>query len=230
MIKYLKSFLYCPFVHVRQKQKIMFKVVFKTAVKAIIGIAILALIVFGVLSLGFPSTMAGLCENTGNFYMAAGYASLSYTYTGDVNDLNRCFADNVQAKNDGDIVRFGEKLVQDEKFGEVCETNSKTVTTENGKVFIDYKQFVYGNIACAKYRLGDKDEAVSATKTAMDGVENFPKNNAVAYLSLQVIESGDKGTAEKLLAEMEKFKPAEDETGYYNTLKSELQKVGGEEL
>ena len=58
----------------------------------------------------------------------------------------------------------------------------------------------------------------------------FPQNNAVAYLSLQVIESGDKGTAEKLLAEMEKFKPAEDETGYYNTLKSELQKVGGEEL
>lgn len=208
----------------------MFKVVFKTAVKAIIGVAILALVVFGVLSLGFPSTMAGLCENTGNFSMAAGYASLSYTYSGDVNDLNRCFADNVQAGNDNDTVRFGEKLIQDEKFGEVCETNSKTVTTENGKVFIDYKQFVYGHVACAKYRLGDREAALEAAKSAMDGVENFPKNNALATLSLQVIQKADKDTAEKILAELERFSPADDEKNYYNTLKSELTKVGGEEL
>lgn len=209
----------------------MFKVIFKTAVKAVFIVAILALIVFGVLSLGFPGTMADLCERTGNYSMATGYASLNYTYSGNVNDLNRCFADSVYAKNDNDIVKFGDKLCADEKFAEVCEINSKTVETAGGTIVeIDYRQYVYGNLACAKYRKGDKEGAVSVANTAMEGVQGFPVNNALAILSLQAIQSADKETAQTLKTEVEKFTPAEAEKEYYDILLNELTKVGGQEL
>ncbi len=206
----------------------MFKVILKTAIKTIFVVAVLALVAFAIASLGFPSSMADFCEKSGNYSLATGYASLSYTYSGDVNDLNRCFLDSVYAENDNNIVKFGEKLISDEKFAEVCENNSKTYITSNGtKIEVDYKQYVNGNVALAKYRKGNKEEALSVATAAMDGVAGFPVNNALAVLSLQVIQSGDKDTADKLLTEIDKHQDLESE--YYTALKNELTKVGGEE-
>lgn len=189
----------------------MFKTIVKTALKTLLLIVVLALVAFGVASLGFPSKMADLCEKTGNYYMAVGYANLSYTYTKDVNELNRCFVDSVYSKDDSKTVKYGDKLIAHEKFEEVCESTSSL--TE-----VDYKQYVYGRVAAAKYRKGKKDEAFNLAVKAMEDATSFPKNNALGVLSVQVIESGDKDTAAKLLAEVQKFTPADGEADYFDAL------------
>ena len=207
----------------------MFKVILKTALKTLIIVAVIVLVAFGVASLGFPSEMAGLCEKSGNYSMATGYASLSYTYSKNVNDLNRCFTDSVYAKNDNDIVKFGDQLISDERFAEVCEsiTVIKVKTGEKEiEIPIDYKQYVCGHVSAAKYRKGKNDDALEVAKAAMEGIQGFPQNNALAVLSLQAIESGDKDTADKLLTEVQKFTPAEADKAYYDTLVDELSKVG----
>ncbi|MDE7083014.1 MAG: hypothetical protein K2O89_04855 [Clostridia bacterium] len=203
----------------------MFKVIFKTALKTLLVVALVVLVAFGIASLGFPSEMAGLCEKSGNYSLATGYASLSYTYTGNVNDLNRCFLDSVYAKNDSDIVKFGDKLISDEKFEEVCNLMNGQPSKVEG-VTIDYKQYVHGSVAAAKYRSGNKEEALKTAIAAMDGVEGFPINNALAILSLQVISDGDTDTANSLLAEIENHGEAGNE--YYETLIKELRNVGGQ--
>ncbi len=207
----------------------MSKVILKTALKTLLVVVVVVLVAFGVASLGFPSDMAGLCEKSGNYSMATGYASLSYTYSKDVNDLNRCFTDSVYAGNDSDIVKFGDKLIADEKFTEVCESITVIkvkIGDEEIEVPIDYKQYVYGRLAAAKYRSGKKDEALELAKTAMEEVSDFPKNNALAILSLQVSESGDKDMADKLLLEVQTRTPADEDKAYYDTLVDELNKVG----
>lgn len=207
----------------------MFKVILKTALKTLLVVLIVSLVAFGIASLAFPTAMAGLCEKSGNYSMATGYASLSYTYTKDVSDLNRCFTDSVHAKNDNDIVKFGDKLIADEKFPEVCEKITVLSFKIDGKdieVSVDYKQYVCGRVSAAKYRKGNTDEALEVATNAMDGVTGFHKNNAIAILSLQVIESGDKDTAGKLLAEVEKFNDAGNE--YYNAFVNELKKASGQ--
>ena len=83
----------------------MFNVVVKTALKTLLGVIIALLIAFAIASLGFPGSMASLFENWGNYSLATGYASLSYSYSGNAEDLARCFQDSVLAGNDGDIVR-----------------------------------------------------------------------------------------------------------------------------
>lgn len=204
----------------------MFKVIFKTALKTLIIVAVVVLVAFGIASLGFPSQMAGMCEKSGNYKMATGYASLSYTYSKNVNDLNRCFVDSMYAKNDNDTVKFGDKLIADEKFSEVCESITEITVKTGGKevkIPIDYRQYVCGHVSAAKYRKGKKDEALNTATAAMEGVQGFPKNNALAILSLQVIESGDKDTAAKLITEIESNHVAESD--YYNTLIQELTKV-----
>lgn len=204
----------------------MSKVIFKTALKTLIIVAVVVLVAFGVASLGFPSQMAGLCEKSGNYSMATGYASLSYTYSKNVNDLNRCFVDSIYAKNDSDIVKFGDKLIADEKFAEVCESITVvTVKTESEtiEIPIDYKQYVCGHVSAAKYRKGKKDEAIDTAVAAE--VQGFPKNNALAILSLQVIERKDKDTADKLLTEIQKHTPAAEDADYRDALIQELTKI-----
>ncbi|MDE6667841.1 MAG: hypothetical protein K2K38_05790 [Clostridia bacterium] len=201
----------------------MSKVILKTALKTLLIVAVVVLVAFGIASLGFPSEMAGLCEKSGNYSMATGYANLSYTYSKNVNDLNRCFADSIYAKNDNDIVKFGDKLIADEKFSEVCENAEKVVELQ-----VNYKQYVCGHVSAAKYRRGNKDDAFNTATAAMEGVEGFPKNNALAMLSLQVIESRDKDTAAKLLNEIT-TNHQEAGNDYYNAFIKELNNVGGQD-
>ena len=207
----------------------MSKVILKTALKTLLIVAVVVLVAFGVASLGFPSDMASLCEKSGNYSMATGYASLSYTYSKDVKDLNRCFTDSIYAKNDGNIVKFGDQLIGDEKFSEVCESITVIKVIVDKKEIerpIDYKQYVYGQVAAAKYRMGDKAQAMETAQEAMTEVEGFPANNALAILSLQVIQSGDKGTAKELLNEI--TSKHQDESDYYNVLISELENLSAE--
>lgn len=208
----------------------MSKIILKTALKTLLIVAVVVLVAFGVASLGFPSDMASLCEKSGNYSMATGYASLSYTYSKDVNDLNRCFTDSIYAKNDGNIVKFGDQLIEDEKFPELCESITAIKVKTNGKeieIPIDYKQYVCGHVAAAKYREGNEEQALETAKTAMADVEGFPSNNALAILSLQVIQDADKGTAKELLSEI--TANHRDESDYCKVLIDELTKVCGQE-
>ena len=72
-----------------------------------------AVIVFAILSLGFPGTLCGWCEQLGNYGFAVRYASLYYSYTGDVADLARCAEDSILSENYGDITEYCAKLVHD---------------------------------------------------------------------------------------------------------------------
>ena len=195
----------------------------KTAFKTLLGIIIALLVAFAIASLGFPSSMASLFEDWGNYSLATGYASLSYNYTNDVNDLARCFEDSILAKNDNDIVNYGDKLIADEKFSDVCDKKNAQLGDVTSKT-IDYAQYVYGSVACAKYRKGDKDGALDTAVKGIEGKTAFEERNALSQLSLQAILSKDKETASKLLEVLnEKF--SGQTSDYLDAIKQELQKV-----
>ena len=58
----------------------------------------------------------------------------------------------------------------------------------------------------------------------MNGVQGFPKNNALSSLSLAVIEKGDCDFAKILLDEIQS-NHADAENNYYNALINELKKL-----
>ena len=98
----------------------MFKVIIKTALKTLLALIIVLALAFVGLSLGYPSGMAGFFENCGMYSFAKGYASLSYTYSGNISDLARCFNDGVMAGDDGNTANRGNELISNEKFEEFC--------------------------------------------------------------------------------------------------------------
>lgn len=200
----------------------MFNVVVKTALKTLLGVIIALLLAFAIASLGFPGSMASLFENWGNYSLATGYASLSYSYSGNAEDLARCFQDSVLAGNDGDIVRYGEELYAHKDFADVCESKNEQLGTISGKVKIEYKQYVYGSVACAKYNQDGIKSAIETANAAMDDIVGFPENNALAQLALRVISKADVDGAAELLKEIEKH---HTDSIYYQAVKEQLLKI-----
>lgn len=131
----------------------MSNVIFKTAVKTLIVIIFTVGIAACVLCFGFPKTVAGIGEKTGNYSLAVTFASIQYTYTGDIEDLARCAEDSILSENDDNIVKYCGKLIEDEGFEEYCEQRSGKLDLGDLKVVINYRQFIENNLSSAKTRM-----------------------------------------------------------------------------
>lgn len=192
----------------------MKSIVIKTAVKTLIAAVVALLIAFGIASVGFPRSMSGICENTGNYWLAARYASLSFIYTGDIDDLWRGAENGRRAGDNAKVIEFNEKMTKHSNFGKLC--------AEKGGEPV--RQYVYANLAQAKYSESDKQGAVNAVKDALDGVDGFPKNNALAVLAVTVSKAGDKATADMLY---ELMKDRDDGSEYFSAVERVLKGTGG---
>lgn len=178
----------------------------KTAVKtALILIAVL-LIAFGVFNFACPQHMATFTENIGNYSLAVKYTSLRYSYTGDVYDLARCVEDCVRAESDANIVKYGKKLINHGKFGEVCEYKDERNGFEGGT----YKQYICGKVASASYSLGDFESALGIAVEA-NGVTSFRYGNALMTLAMRVSDSSDVADKSAVLDALNAVEPSVQE-------------------
>ncbi|MDE6505029.1 MAG: hypothetical protein K2L42_04080 [Clostridia bacterium] len=169
----------------------MFKIIAKTALKVLLALVIALIIAFTVASLGFPKAMAEFFEKQGNYSFAKGYMSLQYTYSGDINDLAHFVQDCILAEDDGSVSKSGDKLTSHEGFAALCEM-------ETQRLNLDYRQYICGKIACAKYRLGDKSGAIQTAENAVLEGNGFSKNNAAVQLAVEVSKAKDKECAQTL--------------------------------
>ena len=128
-------------------------VIVKTAIKTLIVIIFAVGIAACILCFGFPKTVAGIGEKTGNYSMAVTFASIQYTYTGDIEDLARCAEDSILSENDENIVKYCGKLIEDEGFEEYCAQRSGKLDLGDLKVVINYRQFIENNLSSAQTRM-----------------------------------------------------------------------------
>ena len=197
----------------------MEKIVVKTAVKTVLIILAAILAVFAVFNLAFPQHMATLTEGMGNYSLAVKYASLRYSYTHDSGDLARCFDDAVLSGNDGYIIKYGEELINCDKFDEVCESRNQ------GANILDYKQRVFGKVAVSYYNTGKKEEAVALAFDA-NGYNSFAYGNAVMTLAVAVRAANDSQYCAKLVSELNKVEPEiEVEQAYIDMVVKSLNGV-----
>lgn len=204
----------------------MLKVVMKTAAKTLVILIIIGVLGFGILSLATPGIMAYAFEQCGAYSVAAGYASIQYKYTGDVDDLGRCFQDCVAAGDDKGCVRFGSELIKDPRFSAYCEEMNEKLAgnmPDNYDRGVDYMQYVYGKTACAKYVTGEKEEATALAEEGLRHTEGFPYNNAAVEISVKAAEADDAETKSRLLEIIGKITPSDGESDYYNIVKKILE-------
>lgn len=189
----------------------MNKIIIKTALITICSLVVAAGAVFALWLVCSPQTMATSCEKTGNYSLAVTCADLRYKYTKDVNDLARCADDAVLSGKDNLICEYGEKLIAEENFEEVCKNRDGSVPENNGGIPFGYKSYICGHTAAALYRSGNTAEAV---ETALKGGENaFPK------LVIEIASRSDQAAAESALDALDSLEDTEETKALSEILK-----------
>ena len=171
----------------------MNKIILKSALITVAAIVLGALLVFTLWILISPQTMASSCEKTGNYTFAVTCADLRYKYTKDIKDLARCEEDSILSGKDSLIIKYGEKLVEEEGFADLCELKDKQLSEvdygEGAFITINYKAYICGHLSAAQYRSGNLEKAISAAE----------KGASFTKLVIEIIENGTKADAEKVL-------------------------------
>ena len=207
------------------------KVILRTALFSILSIIGAAIIAFAVLSLAFPKTMAGFCEQTDNYSLAVQYANLNYVYSGDIKDLSRLVDDSIKTGKDKTIVKYVAKFVDHEKFSEECERVSalmKQNLIDNGwfelagkdpeTYTVSYKFFVCGELSAAQYRRKNIEGAISAAQKGCEDMQGFEEGNPFVTLSLEVIEANDQSAKQLVKQTLLQDFADESETPYFKNL------------
>lgn len=209
------------------------QIIIKSALTTLGIVAGCAVVVFAILSVGFPGTLCGWCEQLGNYGFAVKYASLYYSYTEDIADLARCADDSILAENDGYIIEYCTKLVDEDGFAEYCVLRDEQISESQPWITFSYRQYIYGAVSSAHYREGDIQTALGFAVQSLDSdfdrnnfsadgdysITQFPINNALGSLSLRVAQNKDTAAAESVLSVLGNVTCSdEDEQRYLTTL------------
>lgn len=210
------------------------KIILKSALITLVTLIGAALVAFAVLSLAFPSAMAKMCEKTNNYSFAVRYAALSYTYSGDGEDVARCVEDAISSGKSSLVVKYGGKFLSHPQFSEVCDKKTEEwqrafsgnadigQQVEERNLVLDYRFYICGEIAVARYTRGDMNGALEAAEKGCENYIGFPAGNPYVQLALKVVAENDaQGKAELKSALDEKFGSETGEyfTGVYDLLK-----------
>lgn len=227
------------------------KIIIKSAFITLGILAGCAVLVFAVLSLGFPSTVARWSYQLGNYGMATKYAALYYSYTGETEDIALCAEYSIISGKDSYIIKYCEKLIDRDDFAQYCAEYDAAITEYDAAITeayplleYSYRQVIYGKLAQAYYSAGDLQNAIgTAVEAVVEDYDRkqyalgeeldctitcFPVSNAIGSLALKIISSGDGDAANYLLQIFQKVqteKLVSEQLTYFTKLQTYLQNI-----
>lgn len=190
------------------------KVILRAALSTLAAIAALLAVMILALCFVFPSTMMRITYDLGMDGASIRYAKRAYAYTNDVSFI--AFATEVAIGIDdyAQIATCGEQLIADKNFNAHCETQNALIASAGG-----YEQYVFGQVCVAKYRQGEKTEAIEKAFALVES--GFPKNNAVAAVLLTALSQEDSvavNAVKEKMCEMDAGAFSASDREYYDAL------------
>ena len=197
----------------------MKKVILKTALITLGAALVLAISVFGIVSLCAPYAMMKFTASMGLETISGDYAFQEYERSGNIDCLVRSFLIAAEHKKYSSAEKRFDKMQEE---GEKVETYlaEASVPTGDGIPAYSFRDYVMGRAACVKYALKEEDAiSFAVAETAL----NFPEGNPVVALTVAAATAEDAETCGALLAAMrEKNFEA---TAYYNQIVNILEGV-----
>lgn len=173
------------------------KVILRAALSTLAAAVILFACMLGALSLFYPSTMMQITYDLGMDASAVHHATRAYKRLDEVSYI--AFATEVSiGMGDHEKIRdCGWQFVADDGFGTYCQ--ERNADLPDGAVGT-YEQYIYGQVCCAEYRVGDKTKAVEQAFGAIGNT--FPQNNAVVAVALVALRAEDETTVNLIKTKM----------------------------
>ncbi len=212
-----------------RQRNIVFKTIFIT-----FGVAlILAIAVFGIVSLAAPATMMRFTESLGLMQVSGDYAFQEYERSGSLDCLARSFIIAAERGKYSTAEERFELLYEDDGFEAFCIGQDEAVVAgeewEEAGSYLPgtYRAFLCGLAARAKYRLAKTDEEKAEVIVFAVGEtgQAFPAGNPSIALALEALKAEDVPfcTALEEALEEGEFEQNEDFLAISSLLKGEAQ-------
>lgn len=193
-----------PSVRALKKRRYKLKnFVVKTAVKTLLIVLAVLVVAFVIFNFAFPQHMASFAEKIGNYDMAVRYASLRYSYTGDTDDLARCFEDAILADDNELIIEYGDQFFEKDDHAQVMVNLS--LDRE-----IDYYDLFGGGLTRARYETDNFSGALELALDLYDDTKSLTYSCPLTSLAASVVNNNDTQNAPALLDALEGISPTND--------------------
>lgn len=186
--------------------------VFKSILITFGVVLILAIAVFGIVSLAAPATMMRFTESLGLTEISGDYAFQEYERSGSISCLANSFIISAEHKRDAKAEERFELLYSYEtektSFADFCAEQDKFITADGGEGDPEtyapgtYRAYLCGLAACVKYRLAkDGADKSAVIKFAVGETDDaFPAGNPSIALALEALKAEDPDFCAGLLA------------------------------
>lgn len=176
------------------------KLIFKTILLTIGVIAILAVSVFGVVSLLAPVTMMEFTDSLGLKSMSGDYAYQEYRRSENISYLARSFIVAAGLEADRAAESRFEELYVHPQFDTFCAEQDEKIEAAEGLEGISYRAYLCGLATRVKYRLASSEEEFTAVLNfAKSETEaSFPQSNPLIALTVEAAGNRDKAFCTRL--------------------------------
>ncbi len=190
-----------------RQRNIVFKTIFIT-----FGVAlILAIAVFGIVSLAAPATMMRFTDSLGLTQVSGDYAFQEYERSGSMECLTRSFIISAERKRYSTAEERFQVLYEDEKeaFEAYCAEQDEKLSPEGeeGDLFAagTYRAYICGLASRVKYHLAKTEEEKAAVITfALNETDKkFPAGNPAIALATEAAKAEDKDFCSALISALE---------------------------
>lgn len=185
----------------------MKKLVIKTTVIALSIIIVLTFLVFAIISITSPLTLANASFRLGNKDLAVKYTEKHYLKSLEYDDLALLVERGISANNDKIVIKYAPKFLNSENFEEYSKTQSG-----------DYTNYISSGYVVALYSEGEINKSISVAFQYVDA--NFSIPNPVTTLVYTASSKNDVSTLTKILTELESLKENENIIKVINAVKS----------
>ena len=201
----------------------MGKLILKTALITLACIIALALLLFGVFSLFFPSVMVSVTGGLGMDGACASYSVSVYKHTDEIGDLALAVERSYYAERYGDAAEYGAVLLGRDDFPSYCsalDAADGKLGTADSRVEGASDQYFAGIVSVSQYKQG----AAAAIDTAFGALANnsFGKGNAVVFLTGVAMAQEDKDFCKEILYRLSSLHPTGEDAAYFKTFEDSL--------
>ena len=185
----------------------MKKLIIKTTIIALSIIIVLSFLVFGLISITSPLTIANASFRLGNKNLAVKYTEKHYLKTNEFEDLALLVERGISAENNEVVIKYAPTLIYSEEF----ESYSKS---QSG----DYTNYIASGYVISLYGEGEISKCISVAFQYVDA--NFTIPNPVTTLVYTASGKNDVETLTKLLTELETLPQNDNVIKVINAIKS----------
>ena len=185
----------------------MKKLVLKTSIIALSIIIALTFLVFAIIAIASPLTIANASFRVGNKNLTVTYTEKHYLKTLEVDDLALLIERGIWANNDDIVIKYTPKLIYSEDFEEFAKTQSG-----------DYTNYIANSYVTSLYNKGETAKAIGVAFQYVD--PNFTLPNPVTTLVYLASAKNDTDTLTKILTELQLLNENENIKTVINAIKS----------